>query len=94
MAKVRNFIVLPALPDSLRDLELIARNMYWCWNPEIEELFHRIDSKLWHSCGNNPVKLLGMVSQQRLESLAKNNQYLRKVGLYVRPKAFSNLAGG
>ena len=76
MPKVRNFTVLPALPDSLKDLEIIARNMFWSWNPEFVELFRRIDSNLWTACGHNPVKLLGNVSQECLETLAENQGFL------------------
>ena len=47
MPNVRSFTVLPALPKPLKDLELIARNMFWVWNPEFIELFRRIDNNLW-----------------------------------------------
>jgi len=76
MPKVRNFTVLPALPDSLKDLDVIAKNMFWSWNPEFAELFKRIDSNLWTACGHNPVKLLGSISQERLEELTENNGFL------------------
>jgi starch phosphorylase len=79
MPTVRNFTVLPALPDSLKDLETIAKNMFWSWNPEIVELFKRIDSSLWTSCGHNPVRFLGNVSQSRLETLAENQSFLREM---------------
>ena len=76
MSRVRSFTVLPALPDSLKDLEIIARNMFWSWNPEFVELFRRIDGNLWAACGHNPVKLLGNISQERLEALAENQGFL------------------
>ena len=76
MPKVRNFMVLPALPDSLKGLETIAGNMFWSWNPEFVELFKRIDSNLWTACGHNPVKLLGNVSQEQLEALAENQGFV------------------
>lgn len=76
MPSVRSFTVLPALPDSLKDLAFIARNMFWSWNPEFVDLFRRVDSKLWTACGHNPIKLLGAVDQKNLESLAKNNGFL------------------
>jgi len=76
MPKVRSFTVLPALPDSLKDIEVIAGNMYWSWNNDFVELFKRIDSNLWRACGHNPVKLLGKVSQRRLEELAENKGFL------------------
>ena len=79
MPTVRSFTVLPALPDSLKDLEIIAGNMFWSWNPEFINLFKRIDNNLWTACGHNPAKLLGTVSQQRLETLAKNQAFLCEV---------------
>jgi starch phosphorylase len=69
-------MVLPALPDSLKGLETIAGNMFWSWNPEFVELFKRIDSNLWTTCGHNPVKLLGSVSQEQLEALAENQGFV------------------
>ncbi len=76
MPKVRNFMVLPTLPDSLKDLETIARNMFWSWNLEFVDLFKRIDSNLWAACGHNPVKFLGNVSQECLEAVAENQGFL------------------
>ena len=76
MPEVHNFMVLPALPDSLKDLEIIAGNMFWSWNTEFVDLFKRVDSDLWTACGHNPVKFLGNVSQQRLEAVAENQGYL------------------
>ncbi|HUW19081.1 MAG TPA: alpha-glucan family phosphorylase [Sedimentisphaerales bacterium] len=76
MPRVRSFTVLPALPDALKNLEFIARNMYWSWNPETEVLFKRVDSDQWTACGHNPVRLLGSVSQRRLEELAGNEGFL------------------
>jgi starch phosphorylase len=76
MPNVRSFTVLPALPDPLKDLETIARNMFWTWNPNFVELFKRIDSHLWAACGHNPVKMLGCVSQAKLLALADNQGFL------------------
>jgi len=76
MPAVRSFTVLPTLPDSLKDLELIAKNMFWSWNPEFWELFKRVDGNLWPDCAHNPVKLLANVSQARLEDLTKNRSFL------------------
>jgi len=76
MPSVRSFTVLPALPDALKDLECIAQNVFWSWNPECIDLFKRIDSNLWSAGGHNPVKLLGNISQLKLESLAENEGFL------------------
>ena len=79
MPGVHTFTVLPALPESLKDLEFIARNMFWCWNLEIVSLFNRIDSNLWKAWWHNPVKLLGAVSQQRLNELAENRGFVSEL---------------
>jgi starch phosphorylase len=79
MPKVRSFTILPALPESLKGLEVVARNMCWSWDSESEELFKRVDNGLWAACGHNPLKLLGKVSQERLEELAENRGFLCEV---------------
>lgn len=79
MPNVRSFRVLPAVPDELKELDVLARNMFWCWNLDLVLLFKRIDSKLWKSCGYNPVQLLGSVSQERLIELSKNHSFLAEL---------------
>ncbi len=79
MPSVRSFTVLPALPDSLQALDTVARNLYWAWSPQFIELFRRIDPKLWAASGHNPVKLLGSVSQTRLQELARNESFLNEL---------------
>ena len=38
MPSVRSFMVIPKLPQELKDLEFLASNMYWSWNPEVKEI--------------------------------------------------------
>ncbi|MBE0535998.1 MAG: alpha-glucan family phosphorylase [Phycisphaerae bacterium] len=76
MRTVRTFVVKPTLPKPLENLRLIANNLFWTWNSEFTELFKRIDNNLWQECTHNPVKLLGTVSQARLEDLAENEGFL------------------
>ncbi|MBN1506965.1 MAG: alpha-glucan family phosphorylase, partial [Sedimentisphaerales bacterium] len=79
MPSVRSFTVLPALPESLRELDVLANNLLWSWNPQISELFRRIDPALWIASGHNPVKLLGTVSQERLEALSTDESFLNEL---------------
>ena len=76
MQTVRTFTVKPSLPEPLQDLKLIASNLYWSWHTEITDIFRRIDYDLWKQCSHNPVKMLGMVSQARLEDMAHNEGFL------------------
>jgi len=76
MQTVRTFTVKPSLPPALEDLQFIAHNLYWSWHYDITEIFRRIDYDLWKECGHNPVKMLGLVSQARLEDLAGNEGFV------------------
>ena len=76
MQTIRRFTVKPSLPKALEDLRVIANNLYWSWNNDDVELFRRLDYDLWKQCLHNPIKLLGSVSQARLEDLAQNEGYL------------------
>jgi len=76
---VRTFTVKPSLPAPLEDLQIIAHNLYWSWHYDITEIFRRIDYDLWKQCAHNPVKMLGLVSQARLEDLARNEGFLFQV---------------
>jgi len=76
MQNVRMFTVKPSLPEPLKDLQVVANNMYWSWHYEITDLFRRADYDLWKQCMHNPVRMLGMISQARLEDLARNEGFL------------------
>ena len=47
--------VKPELPAEIEGLERISKNLWWCWNPQAEDLFRRIDFKLWKKVNKNPV---------------------------------------
>ncbi len=78
-AHIRPFRVIPSLPDALQPLLDIARNLWWTWHPEAIALFVRLDPEQWHRHGHNPVKLLGHVSQDRLEQAARDESYLHEI---------------
>ena len=79
MPSVRSFTVLPALPDSLQELDLLARNLFWAWDYQTLDLFKRIDPALWAASGHNPIRLLGSVSQARLKALSQNEGFLSEL---------------
>jgi len=76
MANVTKFTVVPRLPERLEVLLEIAHNMWWCWNHDAIDLFHRMDRDLWTAVHQNPCRLLGQMSQLRLEELAQDDSFL------------------
>ena len=71
-------IVNPQLPKRVGELLDIANNLWWSWNSEFLRLFKEIDSDLWETVGKNPVKFLKLVSQDKLEDIAKDEEFLAK----------------
>ena len=68
--------VVPALPDRLSALDRLARNLWYTWNPEAIELWRRLDRDLWEEAYHNPVRMLGMISQERLEEASRNESFV------------------
>lgn len=75
--RFKSFSVIATLPESIGHLRDIACNLWWTWNPELQELFARLDTQLWKDTSNNPIEMLERVSSDRLQEMSKNESYLR-----------------
>ncbi len=76
MATVSKFTVVPRLPERLQALSDIAHNLWWCWNHDAIDLFHRLDRDLWTEVNQSPCAMLGRLSQLRLEDLVEDDSFL------------------
>ena len=79
MIRVTKFTVVPKLPGRLERLADIANNLWWCWEPEAVELFFRMDRDLWLATDQNPRRMLGELSQERLEELSQSGSFLAQL---------------
>jgi starch phosphorylase len=73
---LQTFNVYPTLPESIRFLEKLSRNLWWSWQRDAIELFRRIDQKLWSECKGNPVTFLTRIPQARLEEISQDESFL------------------
>ncbi|GHV70708.1 alpha-glucan phosphorylase [Spirochaetia bacterium] len=73
---ISTYTVKPKLPNSLKPLEEIARNLWLSWNYDAVQLYIRLDYDSWMMSQQSPVRTLGMVSQERLAEAAKDDSYL------------------
>lgn len=71
------------LPAPLADLERIAKNFYWSWQPEGVELFRSIDPALWDKIEQNPLKVLSDASELRLWQKANDANYLDRLKTFI-----------
>ncbi|MER5885625.1 alpha-glucan family phosphorylase [Streptomyces sp. NPDC001941] len=79
MKAIRRFTVRPVLPEPLRPLHELARNLRWSWHPATRELFRSADPGGWAAAAGDPVRLLGSVSAARLAELAADEEFLRRL---------------
>lgn len=70
--------VTPQLPERIKGLSTIANNLWWSWNSEFLRLFKEIDIDLWERVEKNPVKFLRLVSQDKLNEILQNSEFLKK----------------
>ena len=67
------------LPDSLKGLETLSRNLWWCWNDSAKELFKSVDEQAWKDSGENPIAMLDKVKLKRYKELEKDSAFLGKL---------------
>ncbi len=76
MKRILTYQVYSTIPPKLSFLDVLARNLWWCWKPDAQALFRRIDPQLWKESSGNPIYLLCTVSGERLEQLAGDDSFL------------------
>ena len=52
--------IQPSSPrmNTLLQLEALAANLWWCWNPDAQDLFHRLNPEAFRAADNNPYAAL------------------------------------
>ena len=78
---LREFLVRPAVPASLNRLTELGYNLLWSWDHSIRSVFRRLDPALWKESNHNPIRLLGRISQEKLDKAATDPRF---VSLYRR----------
>jgi starch phosphorylase len=76
MRTIRSYNVVPSLPQRLSALKDIVYNLWWTWNLEARRLFMRMGEEEWEAVGHNPVAMLGVLPQKRLDQLAAEDGFL------------------
>jgi starch phosphorylase len=76
---IRRFTVRPVLPEPLRPLSDLARNLRWSWHAGTRDLFRSVDPGRWAAAGRDPVRLLGSVAAGRLTELAGDRDFLDRL---------------
>lgn len=70
------------LPAELAVLHELAADLQWSWNHSGDALWHRLNPAVWKSTGN-PVSVLQFTSDQHLQQLAKDADFLTHLAQLV-----------
>jgi starch phosphorylase len=75
----RSITVKSALPDKLKMLEELSKNLWWVWNSEGKTLFHDLDRDLWRETGENPVLMLQKMTYERFDEIVKDKEMMDRI---------------
>src|SRR5437762_6601286 len=71
--------VTPILPAALEPLREMSFNLWWTWEPAARRLFRHLDPELWDRTNHNPIRMLQLSRQSRLEELAQDKNFVREL---------------
>ncbi|MGC5362973.1 alpha-glucan family phosphorylase [Streptomyces sp. DT24] len=78
MKAIRRFTVHPVLPEALRPLDDLARNLRWSWHTPTRELFRALGPDGTRAADIDPVQLLATASAARLAELAEDRTFAHR----------------
>jgi len=81
------------ITEMVQGLNRLARNLWWTWSQEAQELFHELSPRGWQNLYHNAVAILHEVSEYELrmrlqddEFASRDREVLRKFDLYMNEK--------
>ena len=79
MPTFQTYNVTPTLPATLEPLRELSFNLWWTWEPSARRIFRLLDPELWNRTNHNPVRMLQLSRQSRLEELSQDKTFLREL---------------
>ena len=62
-----NIGLMMATSEALIDrLQELTQNMWWCWHPDVWQIFSSIDADLWRQTNQNPIDFLEQIDEDVL----------------------------
>ncbi|MDD4177663.1 MAG: alpha-glucan family phosphorylase [Bacteroidales bacterium] len=68
----------PSIPEKLKGLQELSRNLWWSWNYKAAELFESINPVLWKEFDHNPIVQLDSLNIYEWEKLEKDQDFLQR----------------
>lgn len=75
----KRLIINHRLPEKLKALDELSKNLWWSWNPEAIDLFESIDKEAWFRLRENPIEFLESIPLNRLNTLANDQSFVDRL---------------
>jgi len=75
----RRVLVQQSIPDKLKPLEELSRNLWWSWTQDAIDLFSSVDEALWNDVRENPVEMLERLPYDTLKKLEKDKSFIGRL---------------
>ena len=72
---IKTLNVKPLIPEALKGVGELSRNLWFVWNYDAENLFRSMNPDLWEETRENPVELLVRLKQNELKGLATDEGF-------------------
>ncbi len=73
------FSTAAPLPDRIHRLHELALDLWWSWDSRARDVFRHLDYQLWRATAHNPVRMLQVITPERLMAAAADPEF---AGLY------------
>ena len=78
------------LTELITGLNKLARNLWWTWNQEAQEIFHDLSPRSWQNLYHNAVAILHEVSEYELRVRLQDSEFAERVRQVIRQLAKHN----
>lgn len=69
---------VPNIPEELKGLYDLSRNLWWTWNPKARALFRSIDMDTWIASKGNAIRFLRNISQSKIDEAANDKDIVKR----------------
>ena len=74
----KKIVIEPKIPEKLKGLQKISRNLWWSWNFKATDMFENIHPEKWEEAGQNPITLLDSLNIDEWKALENDKDFYEK----------------
>ena len=65
-----------SLPARIARLDELAGDLWWAWHADARSVFRRLDYGLWRATAHNPLRMVRLISREKLDAAAADPEFL------------------